>query len=118
MLAPLQASWFSELLAIEIDPSFERATPDFSAGITWFSAVLAIVKSDALQPFFAYGSPIETTASTVLTSRLDLLELSAVNVTGDSVPGASSFVIVPCSTSVPLLVLTEPDPVPEPDVVQ
>ena len=45
-------------------------------------------------------------------------ELSAVNVTDEEPPGVSWLVIEPCSTSVPLLLATEPEPLPAPVVVQ
>ena len=52
------------------------------------------------------------------TCRLDEFELSAVNVTDEEPPGVSWLVIEPCSTSVPLLLATEPEPLPAPVVVQ
>ena len=66
----------------------------------------------------ACAASIETTALTVPTCSLDELALSAVNVTGELPPGVSWPVIVPCSTSVPLLSATAPEPLPEPVVVQ
>src|SRR4051812_47444543 len=77
-----------------------------------------MVKSNALQPAFAWASSIETTAWTLPTRRLEEPALSAENFTAELPPGVSSSLIVPWSVTVPLLEATEPEPSPEPVVVQ
>src|SRR5205085_11157954 len=83
MVAPLHASWLTAVFAIEIEPSFDSATPDEFAAMFWFSTTSSTVKSAGRQSTLS----VVMTVWIVPTATDCAPELSAVNDTDSLSPG-------------------------------